>query len=90
MSQDHTAVTHPDGAHPVAQPDPEVAPRAKRHGYAGFDPAAPGMPPRGRPGGNGEGERDAGRSGRESLRVPRRGAGRDACSVPRLRLELGE
>lgn len=34
MSQDHTAVIHPDGTHPVTQPDPEVAPRAKRRIYA--------------------------------------------------------
>ena len=34
MSQDHITVTHPDGAHPVTQPDPEVAPRAKRRIYA--------------------------------------------------------
>ena len=30
MSQDQRSVTHPDGAQPVTQPDPEVAPRAKR------------------------------------------------------------
>jgi len=34
MSQDHTTVIHPDGAHPVTQTDPEVAPRAKRRIYA--------------------------------------------------------
>lgn len=34
MSQDQTAVIHPDGAHPATQPDPEVAPRAKRRIYA--------------------------------------------------------
>ena len=28
MSQDQTSVMHPDGAQPVTQPDPEVAPRA--------------------------------------------------------------
>ncbi len=33
MSQEHTAVIHRDGAHPVTQPDPEVAPRAKRRIY---------------------------------------------------------
>ena len=33
MSQDQTSVMHPDGAQPVTQPDPEVAPRAKRRTY---------------------------------------------------------
>jgi transposase len=33
MSQDQRSVTHPDGAQPVTQPDPEVAPRAKRRRY---------------------------------------------------------
>ena len=33
MSQDQTSVIHPDGAQPVTQPDPEVAPRAKRRTY---------------------------------------------------------
>jgi transposase len=33
MSQDQTSVMHPDGAQPVAQPDPEVAPQAKRRTY---------------------------------------------------------
>ena len=30
MSQDQRSVIHPDGAQPVTQPDPEVAPWAKR------------------------------------------------------------
>lgn len=33
MSQDQTSVNHPDGAQPVTQPDPEVAPQAKRRTY---------------------------------------------------------
>ena len=33
MSQDQTSVIHPDGAQPDTQPDPEVAPRAKRRTY---------------------------------------------------------
>lgn len=33
MSQDQTSVIHPEGAQPVTQPDPEVAPRAKRRTY---------------------------------------------------------
>ena len=33
MSQDRTAVIHPDGAQPATHPDPEVAPRAKRRTY---------------------------------------------------------
>lgn len=31
--QDQTSVIHPDGAQPDTRPDPEVAPRAKRHTY---------------------------------------------------------
>jgi transposase len=33
MSQDQTSVIDPDGAQAFAQPDPEVAPRAKRRTY---------------------------------------------------------
>jgi transposase len=33
MSQDRIPIIHPDGAHPATQPDPEVAPRAKRRTY---------------------------------------------------------
>ena len=33
MSQDQTSIIHPDGAQPVTQADPEVAPRAKRRRY---------------------------------------------------------
>ena len=33
MSQDQIPAIHPNGAQPVTQPDPEVAPRAKRRAY---------------------------------------------------------
>jgi transposase len=33
MSQDRIPVIHPNGARPATQPDPEVAPRAKRRTY---------------------------------------------------------